>query len=430
MPKATTETRRGLIEDLLAGRLLDEEEAERRALALGLPTWPSLVMVLTIDGSTHAVATLRDDLARIVGRTAGEIARGGSPCGVLVAARSSQQLLVLVASRRLPTEVLSLAKSFGEAVRLRGLSLLGVSVSVALGGAAAVPAEVAKSFSQARRALSRSSFLGDDGVLVEPELALSARASHYSLTLERQLCAHVRAGEAEHAARLVPAILDGIVQATAGDPANVRLRAAEVSAVLSRAALEGGADSTAVTNRSCAVARRLDAVASLADLRGWMGSTVTEFTDEVCGRRPPERRLIDHAVSFIRGNYRDELTLQRVASAVNVSPYYLSHLFRRQCGCTFLECLTRTRIDAAKHLLEHTSANVTEIGSQIGYDDPNYFAQVFKRIEGITPSDYRRNLGAVAQRSRAAGPQVVLVAARPARAAVKGGGRRELGQAI
>ncbi|NLU36327.1 MAG: helix-turn-helix transcriptional regulator [Clostridiales bacterium] len=79
-----------------------------------------------------------------------------------------------------------------------------------------------------------------------------------------------------------------------------------------------------------------------------------------------------------------------MAEKIYISPYYLSHLFKEELGITFLEYLTRIRMEEAKKLLMDRSLTILDISLRIGYDDPGYFSKVFKKKIGVSPSQYRK----------------------------------------
>jgi two-component system response regulator YesN len=103
-------------------------------------------------------------------------------------------------------------------------------------------------------------------------------------------------------------------------------------------------------------------------------------------------RVFAKAKEFIWGNYNKDISLQKMAGAVGISPFYLSHLFRKEMGISFLEYLTSVRISAAKKLLEQTNLSILEICLQAGYQDPSHFAKIFKKKEGLRPAEYRKKL--------------------------------------
>ncbi len=100
--------------------------------------------------------------------------------------------------------------------------------------------------------------------------------------------------------------------------------------------------------------------------------------------------LIENAKEYIHLNYdMSDLTLDKVASKVNISPNYFSSLFNQETGMTFIEYLTDVRMEKAKELLRCSSRRITEIGFSVGYLDSHYFSYIFKKTQNCTPSEYR-----------------------------------------
>ena len=77
---------------------------------------------------------------------------------------------------------------------------------------------------------------------------------------------------------------------------------------------------------------------------------------------------------------------------MNISPYYFSKLFKEEAGENFIEYLTKVRIAHAKELLRNPALSIKEICILSGYSDPNYFSRIFKKQEGVTPSEYRDSM--------------------------------------
>ena len=106
-----------------------------------------------------------------------------------------------------------------------------------------------------------------------------------------------------------------------------------------------------------------------------------------------ERRydnLIQHAKAYIEDNYNHEdISLNMVASEVNLSSSHFSTVFGQETGVTFVEYLTKVRMDKAKQLLRTTGTKTTEIAFEVGFRDAHYFSNLFKKTQGCTPREYR-----------------------------------------
>ncbi|MFJ7747113.1 response regulator [Peribacillus sp. NPDC097295] len=101
--------------------------------------------------------------------------------------------------------------------------------------------------------------------------------------------------------------------------------------------------------------------------------------------------IVDKAIVCIREKYfLEDLSLQKVAAEVHVSPAYLSSLFKAKKGFNFSECVMETRMKAAMQLFRETDLKTYEISEKIGYSNPRYFSSCFKKYTGHTPAEYRK----------------------------------------
>ncbi|GFN33480.1 helix-turn-helix domain-containing protein [Paenibacillus xylaniclasticus] len=100
------------------------------------------------------------------------------------------------------------------------------------------------------------------------------------------------------------------------------------------------------------------------------------------------RSIIRKAVALMEEEY-DRASLHYVAEKVFITPAYLSSLFKSKMGVTFIEHLTRIRISNAKKLLKQTQLKNYEVAQRVGYQNPRYFSQIFKKKVGMSPSGFR-----------------------------------------
>ena len=92
---------------------------------------------------------------------------------------------------------------------------------------------------------------------------------------------------------------------------------------------------------------------------------------------------------YIQENYMYDISMQDLARAMNYSEAYFCKLFKQCFSKNFTSYLTEYRVKEAKRMLKQPTVNVKDVGRAVGYMDSNYFARVFKRITGQTPTEYR-----------------------------------------
>lgn len=93
---------------------------------------------------------------------------------------------------------------------------------------------------------------------------------------------------------------------------------------------------------------------------------------------------------YIEEHSHEELSLERLSDLVGFTPMYLSKMFKDKLGVNYIDYLTECRIQNAKKLLRDPNKSLKEITYEIGYHEPNYFSKVFKKMCGLTPSEYRK----------------------------------------
>lgn len=104
----------------------------------------------------------------------------------------------------------------------------------------------------------------------------------------------------------------------------------------------------------------------------------------------PENHIIRDIAAYLDVHFAEEITLQHIASKFYLSREYISRKFKQEFGVNLSEYLSRLRIRQAKLLLLIPRLRLQQIAEMVGYQDENYFGKVFKKLEGITPSEYRK----------------------------------------
>lgn len=121
-----------------------------------------------------------------------------------------------------------------------------------------------------------------------------------------------------------------------------------------------------------------------------------KLADEIQGEKEEEsleesaHYAVDRAKEFIEEHYNEDLTLQQVAENAGISPGYLSTLFNQELQCGFVEYLNQFRVERACTYLQQSYFKTYEIAYKVGFHDEKYFSKVFKKIKGVSPSEYRK----------------------------------------
>lgn len=105
-----------------------------------------------------------------------------------------------------------------------------------------------------------------------------------------------------------------------------------------------------------------------------------------------EPPMIAKAKEFIQQHQEEELSLGQVAKAVNCSPFYFCKMFRKVTGINFTDYVSRLRIERARNLLLNPNLRISEIAYEVGFQSLTHFNRVFKKLVGMSPTEYREQL--------------------------------------
>ncbi|KAB2332175.1 response regulator [Cytobacillus depressus] len=105
-----------------------------------------------------------------------------------------------------------------------------------------------------------------------------------------------------------------------------------------------------------------------------------------------ESDKIQQIQQYIRDHSHEDISLETLAQKINLNPIYISKMFKEKLGINYIDFLTQCRIEKAKKLLNDPERSLKEITYEIGYNEPNYFSKVFKKMCGISPKEYRKTL--------------------------------------
>lgn len=133
---------------------------------------------------------------------------------------------------------------------------------------------------------------------------------------------------------------------------------------------------------------------SINEIRKLIGSICVRLASSISQKRQnTTRTLLEKARDYIDRNYGDdELGIQKLADHLHISATYLSMIFKKEAGETFLKYLVGVRLKAARELLANSDLKTSEIAERIGYPDINYFSYFFKKNFGMSPREYRNRL--------------------------------------
>lgn len=214
--------------------------------------------------------------------------------------------------------------------------------------------------------------------------------SSYPYEKEKELIYKVKSGDISAAKGILNDLLGYVLFSEGNKLEIVKSRALELSALLSRAAIEGGAATDSILKINNQFLKNLQQITDLEILCYKLQETVEVFVESMFNYIPTKNNeLIKRAIQYISKNYASNVTLEDVASHVHLNPAYFSTIFKQSSGSSFKEYLNMVRIEESKRLLSNTDYSIIDIAVATGFEDQSYFSKVFKKYTGLTPKQYR-----------------------------------------
>lgn len=222
------------------------------------------------------------------------------------------------------------------------------------------------------------------------DLSSDTQSKGYPIENERQLQEHIRTGDKEAAQELLNELLVHIYSHVGNDYDRIKSRVRELLVLMSRAAIDGGADVDEIFNLCYRYEREVDSFGNVEALNRWIGAILHKFISFVFDFNDiKHQNVIFKTTAYIKEHLTDKLSLDQAAEQVYLSKSYFCRIIKDELGCTFTEYVNRLRIERSKTLLRGTGMPIAEIACAVGFDDQSYFTRIFKKQTGMAPGKYR-----------------------------------------
>jgi len=213
---------------------------------------------------------------------------------------------------------------------------------------------------------------------------------NYPILQEKELRLAIRHSDREHAQTVLNQILAHIYVANNSMLEQIRPRIRELLIVISRAALEAGADAREIDILMRTSASQVALFQSIEELSAWISTILqrfihTSFSEDTSVHADTIRRM----KQFILEHYQEKITLEMLSAQVGLSRNYLCQLFKKETGESVFNYINRVRIEKSRLLFADESLGIVDIANLCGFEDQSYFTRVFRSYVGTTPRKYR-----------------------------------------
>lgn len=195
-------------------------------------------------------------------------------------------------------------------------------------------------------------------------------------------------GDGERDQKVVD-MIGKIVQETKGDEFRIKCMLSEICITLLRH-YSAKFQKDDLKNNTNKVMEEINGLVDIRDANEYLVDFIREIRKSLTKENRLTHPLAQGTMDYIRQNYKQNITLTQVADTLCVNSSYLSRLLKKETGENFVDLLAGFRIDIAKRLLDEPGSKVLDVCEKAGYSDYAYFYQVFKRVEKISPSEYKK----------------------------------------
>ncbi|MDR6551755.1 helix-turn-helix domain-containing protein [Paenibacillus qinlingensis] len=366
------------------------EEIQSKLAQLKIPLGPGPYEVMVVEMKTQrsgeSEGTLEADFHRIQVRELVETATAGFE-GFSVWVDEVQMARVFSGSSAAENGEVSIAQVVSD--RLREAS--PEALTVGYGGGCAEISDLPQAYTMAREALLSS--LNAQQPVVANEFAFPQAKAEL-------LCDYIKVGNADQAIQVIDALQLELQEYSGyAIDAHRALGVQLLSFMLNR--LNGQqprAGSPLIPEEKLYL--ELMQIADPDSMYAWFRRMVKLASEEHSDSDQEDSKQISHIerlLQIIENNLAGELSLSSSAEALSLNPAYVSRLFKQTTGQTFMEYVTRIRMEKSKLLLAESEMKVGEIGRLVGYNQDYYFIRLFKEHTGVPPGEYRKRIRGVKQ---------------------------------
>ena len=344
------------------------------------------------DAYLVAIASLPDEWEELTRLSLGETARKLTDDGDSVFANRGEDLVLLLRGAD-PTALENRMQKVADSLFAAAVALSDSPVCIGIGELVHRQEDLNRSYLGAGNAVDHARILGITQVRSIEEVRRKSRVSQEAfISRARKLVKALREG-GHHSARQALNDVFRLFEQSYLTPSDAVSYLARLQYHLADFVDEMGMSETGDLAELALTAEprrftRLDEARRYFDRK-------IEFIEEQVKLRRKDAVLsrIDRARAIIAERFTDRnFSLQDICSELYLSTSQFSALFKEGTGHTFVEYLTEVRIDEARKLLKSTDKRSYEIAENVGYQDPRYFSSIFKKVTGMTTTEYRRSL--------------------------------------
>ena len=372
---------------------MNNDLIEARLKLYGYTTMPvpMYVLVLRIDTleGTQYKETDRDLMLFAVNNVVGEILNGEIVLKPIVI--NDCQITILGNENRLAEKLRDFAFAASERIQQVVKGVLGFTVSIGISRLIYNYSEIHRGYLDGIEALKQQILLGYNAVVFYQDIpGMKSLKPVFPEELEQDLLNAVKMCDTLKAQDLLHWFIERVFQVEVSryEYQHALIRLVSDLLILVR---ESGNSSDILIKQGKSVFEQLLTLKTAGEIETWLSKFVLVRVIE-CNKNKvtnQHKKIVDDTLAIIHEEYDTELTLESCAARLNYHPSYIRRVLKNEAGISFSDYLTLYRMDVAKKLLLETDMKILDISKKLKYTNPENFIRSFKKVEGITPGQYR-----------------------------------------
>ena len=281
-----------------------------------------------------------------------------------------------------------------EAIKTLIINRCNCFVCIGIGSKVQGIENIKSSYREACDALNYKVVIGKNQVINYSDITYSNEVSRRIIPNKAEkIDFYIKAGMRDKMHELIEELFAEDRYCSAATMENIRLEAFDVLSACMHVLLELKIDASNLWEYPTQAYEQVSRIDNLVELKSYIKSLIIRIINKVhCINEKKANSLVMQICEYIQKNMSNaELSLSAVAKEFYISPSHLCRLFKQGTSQTFVEYLTKVRMESAVKFLMETDLKVYEIGEKIGINDSHYFSIIFKKINGCSINEFRKN---------------------------------------
>ena len=393
----TKSIRESLAYDLLFGNTKHAKEIWERSELARMPSIPNTVLLLSIDHFAELT------------RNKGEIWKHSIRQEVLAAINSQDladdSIVVLIHQQKyaillaLPVQLeearyKELALNYAKQIEAAVQRETSYQVTIGIGSSYEDARNLHLSYQESELAQMNRLFLTESSVIHINDVDYFERQDYDTFRVQIETISRCfLLGDTEAIYAQWKIIYDQAMNHQSIHPEDFKLQVLDLLFTLTKSAMQNGANVKSVMPLQIKYARGLHDLETLAEIDRWMRGIIKELVSLVNEVHSVQvLKSVQEVLQYMETNFEKDISLEGMAEKVELSPNYLSAVFKQTTGSSFTHYLTDLRMKKAKQILLDFNVSIQEVAEITGYRSSQYFSRVFKNKLAMTPTEYRNSI--------------------------------------